>query len=165
MKLINSSFEIIEQKPGLEGIYKQIELAGRTCYSEDTEVLTNKGWKFFPEVNANDLVLSYNPTFNTLVWDNPNMIVKNITDNMVEIDHPNIKLCVTKDHRILQSLSTERKYSFLTAEQLLGTVPISKSKQSRFRIPKYFIGSKRIDIEIPTIKYTKEVKHGFRKST
>lgn len=32
MKLINSSFEILEQKPGLQGIYKQIELAGRTCY-------------------------------------------------------------------------------------------------------------------------------------
>ena len=32
MKLINPSFEIYEQGPGLEGIYKQIELAGRTCY-------------------------------------------------------------------------------------------------------------------------------------
>ena len=32
MKLINPSWEIIEQKPGLEGIYEQIELAGRTCY-------------------------------------------------------------------------------------------------------------------------------------
>ena len=32
MKLINSSFEILEQEPGLQGIYKQIELAGRTCY-------------------------------------------------------------------------------------------------------------------------------------
>lgn len=32
MKLIKPYFEIIEQEPGLEGIYKQIELAGRTCY-------------------------------------------------------------------------------------------------------------------------------------
>lgn len=32
MKLINPSFEILEQGPGLQGIYKQIELAGRTCY-------------------------------------------------------------------------------------------------------------------------------------
>ena len=30
MKLINSSFEILKQEPGLQGIYKQIELAGRT---------------------------------------------------------------------------------------------------------------------------------------
>lgn len=32
MKLIHSSFEILEQKPGLEGIYEAIETAGRTCY-------------------------------------------------------------------------------------------------------------------------------------
>lgn len=32
MKLIKPSYQIIEQKPGLDGIYEQIELAGRTCY-------------------------------------------------------------------------------------------------------------------------------------
>ena len=32
MKLIKPYFEIIEQEPGIGGIYKQIELAGRTCY-------------------------------------------------------------------------------------------------------------------------------------
>lgn len=32
MRLIKPSFEILEQSPGLQGIYKQIELAGRTCY-------------------------------------------------------------------------------------------------------------------------------------
>ena len=32
MKLIKSSYEIYEQGPGLDGIYQQIEMAGRTCY-------------------------------------------------------------------------------------------------------------------------------------
>ena len=32
MKLIKPSFEIKEQQSGLDGLYKQIELAGRTCY-------------------------------------------------------------------------------------------------------------------------------------
>lgn len=31
MQLIQPSFEIIEQEIGLNGIYKHIELAGRTC--------------------------------------------------------------------------------------------------------------------------------------
>lgn len=36
MKLIKSSWEILEQEPGIDGIYKAIERAGRTCYkSED----------------------------------------------------------------------------------------------------------------------------------
>ena len=32
MKLIEPSVEIITQEPGLQGIYKQIERVGRTCY-------------------------------------------------------------------------------------------------------------------------------------
>lgn len=32
MKLIKPSYEILEQSPGLKGIHKAIEVAGRTCY-------------------------------------------------------------------------------------------------------------------------------------
>lgn len=35
MKLVKPSYQILEQKPGLEGIYEQIELAGRTCYKSE----------------------------------------------------------------------------------------------------------------------------------
>lgn len=38
MRLIKPSFEIIEQKPGIEGVYKQIELAGRTCYKSHDKI-------------------------------------------------------------------------------------------------------------------------------
>lgn len=32
MKLIKPSYQILDQPPGLDGIYQQIEMAGRTCY-------------------------------------------------------------------------------------------------------------------------------------
>lgn len=38
MKLVKPYFEILEQLPGLEGIYKQIELAGRTCYKSEDKI-------------------------------------------------------------------------------------------------------------------------------
>lgn len=38
MRLINSGLEILEQQPGLDGIYKQIELAGRTCYKSEDKI-------------------------------------------------------------------------------------------------------------------------------
>lgn len=38
MKLIKPYFEIIEQESGLEGIYRQIELAGRTCYKSEDKI-------------------------------------------------------------------------------------------------------------------------------
>lgn len=38
MKLINPSVEIVEQEPGLEGIYRQIERAGRICYKSEDKI-------------------------------------------------------------------------------------------------------------------------------
>lgn len=46
MKLIKSSFEILEQLPGLEGVYKQIELAGRTCYKSEDKITEDSAKEF-----------------------------------------------------------------------------------------------------------------------
>ena len=35
MRLIDSNVTIIHQEPDLEGIYKQIEIAARTCYKSE----------------------------------------------------------------------------------------------------------------------------------
>lgn len=159
MRLIKPSFEILEQEPGIQGIYKQIERAGRTCYSEDTEVLTFSGWKHFKDVSQYECVLTYNPKTNKLEWDLPNIFSKIIDDEMIEIDHPNIKLKVTKDHRIYQSPSTSKKYSFITAAQLAGIEKMPNSKQSKFRIPKYFNGATKSEYSTPeSYTYSKYIK-------
>lgn len=46
MKLIKSSFEIIEQESGLKGIYRQIEKAGRTCYKSENLITEDSAEKF-----------------------------------------------------------------------------------------------------------------------
>lgn len=38
MNLITPKFEILEQQPGIDGIYKMIELAGRTCYRSEDKI-------------------------------------------------------------------------------------------------------------------------------
>lgn len=38
MRLIKPSFEIWEQEPSLEGVYKQIERAGRVCYKSEDKI-------------------------------------------------------------------------------------------------------------------------------
>lgn len=38
MRLIKPSFEILDQQCGLEGIYKQVEIAGRTCYKSEDKI-------------------------------------------------------------------------------------------------------------------------------
>ena len=46
MKLINSKVELIEQQSGLEGVYKQIELAGRTCYKSEDKITPTSAKEF-----------------------------------------------------------------------------------------------------------------------
>lgn len=46
MKLIKPSFSILPQSEGLEGIYKQIELAGRTCYKSEDKITETSAKEF-----------------------------------------------------------------------------------------------------------------------
>lgn len=46
MRLIKPSFEILDQQCGLEGVYKQIEIAGRTCYKSEDKITENSAKGF-----------------------------------------------------------------------------------------------------------------------
>ena len=46
MRLIKPSIEILEQDPGIQGIYKQIEKAGRTCYKSENLITEDSAEKF-----------------------------------------------------------------------------------------------------------------------
>ena len=99
MELIKPNVEIIEQQPGLEGMYKQIELAGRTCYKSedkitegsakafvdrmiksghcytgDTEILTENGWIKFKDYN-DEKVAVINKDCSFKGFENPKRIV------------------------------------------------------------------------------------------
>lgn len=46
MKLIEASYQIIPQQSGLDGIYKQIEIGGRTCYKSEDHICEGSAKKF-----------------------------------------------------------------------------------------------------------------------
>ena len=46
MKLIESKVEIIEQQPGIDGIYKMIECAGRVCYKSEDKITEDSAKSF-----------------------------------------------------------------------------------------------------------------------
>lgn len=52
MKLINPYFEIIEQEPTIEGMYKQIELVGRTCYKSEDKITPESAKAFVDRMIA-----------------------------------------------------------------------------------------------------------------
>lgn len=70
MKLINSSVSIIEQFPGLEGIYKQCELAGRTAYKSESRITEDSAKKFVDAMikSNHGAVLEHGTVYITFKW-------------------------------------------------------------------------------------------------
>ena len=54
MKLIKPKFEILEQQPGIDGIYKMIELAGRTCYRSEDKITEDSAKGFVERMIKSD---------------------------------------------------------------------------------------------------------------
>lgn len=50
MELLLAGYEIIEQQPGLDGIYKAIELPGRICYGSQDKICEGSARKFVEDI-------------------------------------------------------------------------------------------------------------------
>lgn len=136
MKLIESKVELLIQGNGIEGVYKQIELAGRTCYkSEDkitstsakeftdrmikskhcytgeTEVLTEKGWIKFRNYNGEKVaVINKNCSFKG--FESPSRIV-NYSYKGNFYYYPSLGIEVTDGHNMF-GVFRESKNNFYT---------------------------------------------------
>ena len=74
MKLIDSKVEVIEQLPGLEGVYKHIERIGRTCYKSEDKITEDSAKEFVDRmINSNHGAMLEHGTvylkfYNTQTW-------------------------------------------------------------------------------------------------
>lgn len=50
MKLIKPSYKILSQDEGLDGIYKQIEIAGRICYKSEDKITETSAKEFVERI-------------------------------------------------------------------------------------------------------------------
>jgi thymidylate synthase (FAD) len=70
MKLIESKVEIIEQEPGLEGVYKMAEIAGRTAYKSEDRITKGSAKKFVDAMKRSNhgAVLEHGTVYMTFKW-------------------------------------------------------------------------------------------------
>ena len=52
MKVVQPRIELINQEPGLQGVFKQIERAGRTCYKSEANITDDSAEKFVERMIA-----------------------------------------------------------------------------------------------------------------
>ena len=70
MRLIESSYKIIPQESGLDGIYKQIELAGRLCYKSEDKICEGSALKMVENLRkrGHGSPLEHGTVYLTLKW-------------------------------------------------------------------------------------------------
>jgi hypothetical protein len=74
----------------------------RTCYSDDTETLTKRGWVAWPEVRDWDVLATRNPRTGKFEWQRPSRLTKAIYNGkMVGFKGQSVDLLVTPNHRMM----------------------------------------------------------------
>ena len=73
MRLIKPSFDILDQQCGLEGIYKQIEIAGRTCYKSEDKITEDSAKGFVERMikSSHGAMLEHGTVYLKICWEYP----------------------------------------------------------------------------------------------
>ncbi len=72
-----------------------------TCVDDQTEILTNQGWKFFKALNKTEQVATLNPNNFAFEWQSPTDYINQKYDGiMLNFKARCFDLCVTPNHRL-----------------------------------------------------------------
>ena len=126
---------------------------GLSCYDEKTEVLTDKGWKRFSEVQKTDKICTLNPLTNEIEFQKPiEIFTYRYKGKMYRLKTNRVDLLVTPNHKLFVKLGdprTPNPFVLKEAEFLFG-----KSKQ--FKKDGIWKGKNEKYFILPAVK----VKHG-----
>lgn len=106
MKLIKPNFAIIEQESGLDGIYKQIELAGRTCYKSEDKITQDSAKEFVDRMikSGHGAMLEHGTVYLAIPWpDNWEKYKYNLYSryNNLPTDNDFSVIAITTNFRVL----------------------------------------------------------------
>ena len=140
------------------------------CYDEQTEVLTNAGWKFFRELFYNDKICTLNPENNNIEFHNPEeIVIFNHHKKLVSIKNQALDIMVTPDHNMYVSSQHDvrtgkKSFKFVKARDLQYQSLIKRTgiwtgaEETHFILPSVGVGHyggnqvqiyKTAEIEIP----------------
>ena len=115
MRLIKPKVEIINQKPGVEGLFKHMELCARTCYKSEDKITEDSARKFIDNVivarghtamlehGTVYLKIPYGIMYDTGYFSNEDIATKYIDNPYSIVQNSQIYdyWCVTSNYRVL----------------------------------------------------------------
>ena len=131
----------------------------RSCYSEDTEILTENGWKYFKELTSFDKV-------GTLVGDElkfelpQSIIIQKYDGELIQFKNYHCDLLVTPNHKMYVKVNKRNYFQLLPAFESINWNNASMLKKSRFegKEEEWFIFSKDIDTKNSKLPFIEKVK-------
>lgn len=100
-------------------IYKNGCISGFNCFDKDTEVLTNKGWKLFYELNGSELMFTLNTQTKTSEWQKPLCYYKGFhKGKMMQLKSYTSDLLVTPNHNMLYYTQRKKELRFKEAQNI-----------------------------------------------
>jgi hypothetical protein len=92
-----------------------------SCYSDDTDILTARGWIRFPELTMEDQVATLMEDEKTMQYTKPLEVMSyDYTGNMYSIQSNQVDLMVTPNHRMYIGNRNGEKFGFQLAEDVYG---------------------------------------------
>ncbi len=124
------------------------------CYSEDTQVLTNSGWKYFYELKQGDTLATLNLNTNEIKYQLPLDVVSfDHNGVMYHFHSAQIDLLVTPDHKLVYAKNEQNKFSLVKAKK------ITNQRRIRFKCDGIWNGRKMQYFTLPAISYENRYKH------
>nr|BDI55058.1 MAG: radical SAM superfamily enzyme with an N-terminal intein homing endonuclease [uncultured archaeon] len=112
-----SGYSLKEKLPSkIEHIYPDYKLyhinyaMGFLCYDKETQVLTNKGWKYFRNLSFQDKVLTLDPNTENIEYQRPIEIInERYNGELIHFENKYIDLLVTPNHRLYLKTRRSKK--------------------------------------------------------
>lgn len=82
--------------------YNEAAVQGIHCFDSETDLLTDEGWKPFPEVRGDERVLTLPPESDVAEWGPITEVIREPFDGYLNLhDGDRVNFCVTDNHRFL----------------------------------------------------------------
>lgn len=129
------------------------------CYSEDTEIYTEHGWKLFKNVTKEDRVLTWETRFNSLQFHHPLAIqVHDYNGEMIQFGgkHSRYDLLVSLDHNLVvkRGFDSEKRLDFVKAWQIRESAS-RYGRCSPFFLTRKFPSGNYIDLDYFQVPHLK----------
>lgn len=98
-----------------------LKVGDKLCVDEETEVLTDTGWKSYDTMSLSDKVCTLNSLSKEIEYEIPEKInIYSHSGKMYKINNSSIDQCVTLNHKMYVKLRDSEKFELYAAENIIG---------------------------------------------